>query len=229
MIETNLIHAAWKAGVKRLLNFGSSCMYPKFCPQPMHPDQLMAGKMEPTSQPYAIAKLAGMCLVDSYNRQYGTRYLTVIPCTVYGPGDSFDLHDAHVIPALLRKIHEAKEAGSREVILLGSGAPRREFIYSDDVAQACELLLTREEVTQNPINLGPGISYSIREIAQEIAQLIGFEGKIAWDRSCPDGAAEKLLDSRWIQSLGWKPKVNLKEGLKRTYRWFLEQRVCVSS
>lgn len=237
MIEANLIHGAWKAGVKRLLNFGSSCMYPKECPQPMKTDDLMTGKMEPTSEPYAVAKWVGFTLCSSYNRQYGTRFLTAIPCTLYGPGDSFDLGQAHVISALIRKLQEAKQRGEHEVTLWGSGRPRREFLYADDLAQGCELLLTKLEEIPNPVNIGPGISHSIREIAQAIAQVVGFRGQIRWDLSKPDGAPEKLLDSSFFRGLNWVPRTDLTTGLERTYRWYLEhssgsvdkEPACVSS
>ncbi len=223
MIEANVIHASWKTGVQRLLNFGSGCVYPKDCPQPMRPEHLMAGKMEPTSEPYALAKLAGMRLCDAYNRQYGTRFVNAIPCTVYGPGDNFDLQEGHVLSALLRRVHEAKEAGKTTVTLWGTGNPRREFIYADDLAEACELLLDRY-ADAGPVNIGAGEICSIGQLAERCAEVVGYCGRIEWDRSRPDGAPEKRLDSSEIRSLGWMPKVGLKEGLQRTYRWFQKQR-----
>lgn len=221
MIEANLIHGSFRAGVKRLINFGSSCMYPKESPQPMRPEHLMTGKMEPTSQPYAIAKWAGLTLCDSYNRQHQTGYWTLIPATVYGPGDSFDLNESHVISALIRRFHEAKKEGRREVTLWGSGSPRREFLYVDDLSSACELLLEKDSLT-TPVQIGVGAAHSIREIAAQAARVIGFEGEVRWDTTRPDGAPEKLLDSSWIRSIGWTPGVGLEEGLSRTYQWFLE-------
>ncbi len=231
MIETHVIHGAWKAGITRLLNFGSSCMYPKRCEQPMRPDQLGTGLMEPTSEPYAMAKWAGMSLCAAYNRQHGTRFITAIPATVYGPGDHFDLASAHVLSALLRKFHDAKTQGERDVTLWGSGEARREFLYSDDLAEACELLLERYE-GEAPINVGSGASHTIQELAALIADVVGFDGAIRWDRSRPDGAPEKCLDSSAIQKLGWSPRTSLRDGIDRTYRWFLAHQAeyaCASS
>ncbi len=221
MIETNLIHGAWKAGVARLLNFGSSCMYPRVCPQPMIPEQLMTGPVEPTSEPYAVAKWAGLTMAAAYNRQYGTRFINAIPCTVYGPGDSFDPDTAHVIAALIRKFHEAHRQARRDVTLWGSGAARREFIYADDMAEACEALLTRYDGTA-PVNVGSGASQSIGEIARLIGEVVGFQGEILWDRSRPDGAPAKVLDSTVLRGLGWSARTPLRTGLERTYRWFLD-------
>ncbi|MBI3615665.1 MAG: GDP-L-fucose synthase [Candidatus Omnitrophica bacterium] len=222
VIEANLIHGSWNAGVKRLLNFGSGCMYPKACPQPMKPEHLMTGPMEPTSEPYSIAKLAGMVLCSSYNRQYGTRYTTLIPCTVYGPGDSFDPQDSHVLPALLRKFHEAKESGACEVTLWGSGQARREFLYADDLAEACERVLRSDEPSGDPINIGRGESISIQGLAQKVGQVVGFRGEVRWDGSYPDGAPEKRLDSDPIRRMGWSPRTDLLSGLEQTYRWYLQ-------
>ncbi len=230
MIEANLIRGAWQAGVRRLLNFGSSCMYPKRCPQPMHPDSLMTGTLESTSEPYAIAKWAGLSLCASYNRQYGTRFITAIPCTLYGPGDSFDPAQAHVLSALIRKLHDAKERGDREVRLWGSGEGRREFLYVDDVAAACEILLETYDGS-DPVNIGSGESHPIRDLAAWVAEVVGFHGEIAWDASQPDGAPEKRLDSSVMRGLDWSPSTDLRTGLERTYRWFLEheEQPCVSS
>ena len=220
MIEANLIHGSWRSGVKRVLNFGSSCMYPRACPQPMTPDQLMTGTLEPTSEPYAMAKLVGLSLCAAYNRQHGTRFMTAIPCTAYGPGDSFDPEDAHVISAMIRKFHEAVEGRCDEVTLWGSGQPRREFLYGDDLAEACELLLEADRVFE-PVNVGPGSSMSIREIALAVAEVVGFRGRISWDRTRPDGAPEKCLESSVVRQMGWRPRTDLRTGLERTYRWFL--------
>ena len=222
MMQTNLIHGAWNAGVRRLLNFGSSCMYPRECPQPMRPEQLMTGRLEPTSEPYALAKLAGWSLCAAYNRQYGTDYITAIPCTLYGPGDNFDLVRGHVLSALVRKFHEAREAGRDRVTLWGSGEARREFLFVDDLAEACELLLRVYEGSE-PINVGTGASCSIRELAEAVAEVVGFRGSVEWDRSQPDGAPEKQLDSQRIRALGWQPQTDLRRGLERTYHWFLSR------
>lgn len=221
MIEANVIRAAWHAGVKRLLNFGSSCMYPKRCPQPMRPEHLMSGPMEPTSEPYAMAKWIGLSLCQAYHRQYGARFLTAIPCTVYGPGDQFDLHTAHVLSALIRKCHDAKAQGERAVTLWGSGTARREFIYADDFAEACEILLARYE-EEVPINIGSGQTCAIRELAELVAEVVEFEGELRWDVSKPDGAPEKCLDASAIHQLGWAARTPLRRGVEQTYRWFLE-------
>lgn len=233
MMEANLIHGAWKAGVKRLLNFGSSCMYPKDCPQPMRPEHLGTGPMEPTSEPYAVAKWAGLSMCQSYNRQYGTRFLTAIPATVYGPGDSFDPDDAHVLSALIRKFHEAVEQKRHEVTLWGTGQGRREFLYADDVAEACALLLDRY-AGEAPINIGSGVSSTIRELAEMIAAVVGFHGSIRWDASHSDGAPAKVLDASAIQAMGWRAKTDVPSGIEQTYRWFVEHEVgragtCASS
>ncbi|MBI2988545.1 MAG: GDP-L-fucose synthase [Deltaproteobacteria bacterium] len=220
-IQANLIHCSWNAGVKRLLNFGSACMYPKECHQPMRPDALMTGKMEPTSEPYAIAKLAGQSLCSSYNRQYGTSYVTAIPCNLYGPGDSFDPADAHVIPALMGKFFKARMEKAESVTLWGDGSARRELLYVEDLAGACELLLRCYE-GQDPVNIGSGESHTIREIAKVVAEVVGFQGEMDWDPSGPEGAREKLLDSSELRGLGWFPSTGLKTGLEQTYRWFRE-------
>jgi GDP-L-fucose synthase len=219
MVEANLIDAAWRAGVGRVINFGSGCMYPKSCDQPMRVDQLLTGPMEPTSRPYAIAKLAGVAMVEAYNRQYGTAFTSVIPCTLYGPGDSFDPDGAHVIAALLRKLHEAAEQARPSITLWGSGNARREFLYVDDLIAAIELLLDRPALT-GPVNIGFGESIAIHELAETIASVTGFTGRLEWDASQPEGPADKRLDSGWIRSVGWRPALTLREGLERTYRWW---------
>ena len=224
MLEASVIHGAWRAGVQRLLNFGSSCMYPKHCPQPMSISALMTGPMEPTSEPYAMAKWAGLSMAAAYRRQYGERYVTAIPCTLYGPRDSLDLQDAHVLSALIRKFHEAKENGEPTVTLWGSGEARREFLYVEDMAEACEVLLTRYEGIE-PINVGCGDSSSIRELAMLVADVVGFRGQIRWDRVKPDGAPEKRLETSAMRALGWSPHTSLRDGIDRTYHWFLEQLV----
>ena len=227
MIEANLIHGAWAAGVTRLLNFGSGCMYPKLAPQPMCVEALMTGPVEPTSEPYAIAKWAGLSLCDAYRRQHGVRFVTVIPATGYGPGDSFDSDGAHVLSALIRKLHEAHERRQPAVTLWGSGEPRREFLYVDDLAEACEVMLERYDGPA-PLNVGSGESHAIRDLAGLIAEVVGFPGIIQWDRSRPDGAPEKRLDSSAIRGLGWMARTTLREGLARTYQWFLEHETAVS-
>lgn len=226
MIETNLIHGAWKAGVKKLLNFGSSCMYPKKSPQPMTPDLLMTGKIEETNEPYAIAKLAGLSLCVSYNRAYGTSYITAIPSNVYGPGDSFDLAKAHVVASLIYRFHKAKEAGLEEVVLWGSGEVKRDFLFVDDLAPACEMLLQKYE-RDEPMNVGVGRSTTVHELAATVATVVGFRGDISWDTSKPDGAPERFLETSVIRRLGWIPRIELKEGLMKTYQWFLKNQTGV--
>ncbi|MBI3321252.1 MAG: GDP-L-fucose synthase [Candidatus Omnitrophica bacterium] len=236
IIESSLIHGAWKAGVKRLLNFGSSCMYPKACPQPMTIDCLMTGPVEPTSEPYAVAKWAGMTLCSAYQRQYGANFITAIPCTVYGPGDSFDPDTSHVISALIRKLHEARTKGDHSVMLWGTGAAKREFLYADDLAEACEVLLERAR-GETPVNVGSGQTQTVRELAALIKELVGFTGQIHWDQQRPDGAPEKRLDSSLMNSFNWSARTPLRVGLERTYHWFLQheagevrrQPSCVSS
>jgi len=221
LIEAHLIRGAWRSGVKRLLNFGSSCMYPRVCPQPMTTDQLMTGAVEPTSAPYAVAKWAGMTLCSAYRRQHGAAFITAIPCTVYGPGDSFDPDGSHVLSALIRKLHEARTQGQRAVSLWGSGAARREFVYADDLAEACEVLLEGYR-GEAPVNVGSGETRSVRELAELVKGLVGFEGEVRWDRSRPDGAPEKRLDSTVMRTLGWSARTPLRAGLEQAYRWFLE-------
>lgn len=222
MIEANVIRGAWEAGATRLLNFGSSCMYPKQAPQPMRVGSLMTGPMEPTSAPYAFAKWAGLSLCEAYSRQHGVRFVTVIPATVYGPGDSFDQDEAHVLSALIRKCHEAKTQRQPALTLWGTGSPRRELIYADDLAEACELVLERYEGPA-PLNIGSGESRTIDEMARLVAAAVGYAGSIRWDRSRPDGAPEKRLESSAVHALGWMPRTPLREGIARTYAWFLTQ------
>ncbi|MDO8526149.1 MAG: GDP-L-fucose synthase [Deltaproteobacteria bacterium] len=222
MMEANLIHGAWKAGVQRLLNFGSSCLYPKQSPQPMKPEYLMTGKMESTNEPYGVAKFAGLFLCESYNRQYGTKYLNVIPSNVYGPGENFDLERCHVAAAMISRFYEAKEKNMEEVVLWGSGNVVRDFLYVDDLASACEILLGGYHKPE-PINVGANAPTTIRDLALSVAQVIGFKGNVRWDVSKPDGAPERILDATEICKMGWKPKVGLKEGLEATYNWFLKR------
>lgn len=233
MIETNIIHEAWKAGVKKLLFLGSSCIYPKHAPQPMNESSLLTGTLEPTNEPYAIAKIAGIKLCESYNRQYrqshGTDYRSVMPTNLYGPGDNYHPENSHVIPALIRRIHESKINDSPTVIVWGSGNPRREFLYVDDMAAACVHVMNLEYATfaahthpmQSHINVGYGADITIRELAETIADTVGFQGKITFDPSKPDGAPRKLMDSTCLNTLGWKTKVTLEKGLSLAYNDFL--------
>jgi len=228
-IEANVIDAAFQSGVKKLLLLGSSCIYPKLAEQPMREDALLTGTLEPTNEPYAIAKIAGIKLCESYNRQYGEShgvdYRSVMPTNLYGPGDNYDLETSHVIPALLRKFHEAKEAGVAEVVVWGTGTPRREFLYVEDMAAASihvmELRKTEYEEHTEPmlshINVGYGDDVSIAELAEIIAGVVGFSGEIVYDTDRPDGTPQKLLDSTRLNSLGWRPQVGLEEGLRRAY------------
>ncbi|MBI4223535.1 MAG: GDP-L-fucose synthase [Deltaproteobacteria bacterium] len=221
MIEANLIHAAWRAGVQRLLNFGSSCVYPKNSPQPITTDMLMTGPMEATNEPYGIAKLAGMSLCESYNRQYGTAYLNVIPSNIYGPGDNYDLEKCHVISAAIRKFHEAKAKGTRQVTFWGSGNVTRDFLFVDDMARACALLLEKYRGSR-PIHAGAQRPCRVRDLVEKIKGVVGFEGKVVWDISKPDGAPQRILDAAEIKKLGFVPKIDLDEGLRRTYEWFVK-------
>jgi GDP-L-fucose synthase len=222
-IQHNVLKAARRAGVRRLILFGSSCMYPRECPQPMAEDTLLSGKPEPTSLPYAISKLAGTYLCLAYNKQYhDTRFIPVIPNSAYGPHDNFDPKSAHVLSALMARFHQAKVNGDESVVLWGSGLPRREFIHADDIADACVHLLKQDDlIAELPINIGVGQDVSIKELAAMIAGIVGYRGKLTWDSTKPDGAPRKLLDSARIRSLGWKPHIGLAEGLAETYRWYV--------
>jgi GDP-L-fucose synthase len=262
LIESNIIHSAYEAGVKKLLFLGSSCIYPRDCPQPMKEEYLLSGKLEPTNEPYAIAKIAGIKMCQSYNRQYGTRFISVMPTNLYGPGDEFDLETSHVLPALIRKFHEAKIGGQRSevggrrleakeggkgvasdlkrsapptssersersspvssVTLWGTGTPRREFLHVDDLADACVFLMKHYEESEI-INIGVGQDISISELADLIKDIVGFKGGIQYDRSKPDGTPRKLLDVGRLKALGWQPKISLREGIERTYRWYVEE------
>jgi GDP-L-fucose synthase len=231
LIQANVVENARKAGVDRLLLLGSSCIYPKFAPQPIREDSLLSGALEPTNRPYAVAKIAGIEMCWAYNRQYGTRYLAAMPANLYGPGDNYDLETSHVIPAIIRKMHEAKTTGQREVALWGTGTPRREFLYSDDLAEACIFLinlnsqafdsLAGSETLAPLINVGSGQDQTIRELAELVAEVVGFEGALIFDASRPDGTPRKLLDISRLSSLGWRPRTRLREGLALAYREFL--------
>ena len=232
LIQTNVIHEAYRAGVERLLFLGSSCIYPRNAPQPMKEECLLSGPLEPTNRPYAVAKIAGIEMCWSYNRQHGTRFLAAMPTNLFGPGDRYDLHDAHAAAALIRKMHEAKAAGAPEALIWGSGTPRREFLYSDDAADACVFLMNLPEDRWKPlvaddevrpmVNIGCGQDMTIREFAELVAEVVGFEGRLIFDPSKPDGAPRKLLDITRLTALGWKPKTSLREGLERASRDFSE-------
>ena len=232
-IQTNVIHEAWRVGVKRLLFLGSSCIYPRDCPQPIKESYLLTGPLEATNRPYAIAKIAGIEMCWSYNRQHGTRFLAAMPTNLYGPGDNYDLQSSHVLPALIRKMHEAKARGDKEVVVWGSGAPRREFLHSDDMAAACVHLMTLPDTAFDPlvrsdaeaplVNIGSGKDQSIRELAELVAGIVGFRGSLRFDASKPDGTPRKLLDNSRIAALGWTPKIGLADGVARTYRAYVSQ------
>ena len=223
-IQLNVLKAARKVGVRKLILFGSSCMYPRDCSQPMAEDALLSGKPEPTSLPYAISKLAGTYMCLAYNKQdRATRFIPVIPNSAYGPHDNFDPKSGHVLSALMARFHQAKVSGAESVTLWGSGSPRREFIHADDVADACIHLLTRDNTAfELPLNIGVGADVSIKELAELIAGVVGYNGRMEWDLTKPDGAPRKLLNSAQMQSLGWKPKVGLVDGLSSTYRWYVD-------
>jgi GDP-L-fucose synthase len=222
-IETNVIDSAWRNGVRKLLFLGSSCIYPRLAPQPMREEHLLTGPLEPTNEPYAIAKIAGLKMCQAYRRQYGFDAICVMPTNLYGPGDNFSDHDAHVLPALLRRFHEARESGAAEVVLWGSGRPRREFLYVDDLADACLFLMQRYE-DELPVNVGWGRDQTIAELAETIARIVGFSGDTRYDASKPDGAPRKLLDTSRLTALGWKPRTELADGIRSTYEWFLNNR-----
>lgn len=230
MIECNVIHQAFDAGVQRLLQLGSSCIYPREVAQPMREDALLTGNLEPTNEPYAIAKIAGIKLCESYNRQHGTDYRSVMPTNLYGPGDNFHPQNSHVLPALVRRFHEAVREGREEVTIWGTGAPRREFLYVDDMATASLFVLdlaraayeAHTEPMQSHINVGYGEDVSILELAQLIAEIIGYQGRITTDPSKPDGTMRKLMDSSRLGNMGWRPSVSLRVGILETYKWFLD-------
>jgi GDP-L-fucose synthase len=229
MVETNVIHEAWRAGVKKLLFLGSSCIYPRMALQPMAENMLLTGTLEPTNEPYAIAKIAGVKLCESYNRQHGTDYRSVMPTNLYGPGDNYHPENSHVIPGLLRRFHEAKQSASREVLIWGTGAPMREFLYVDDMAEAClhimeldnETYIRNTQPMLSHINIGTGEDLAIRDLAKAIGNVVGYRGRIVFDTSRPDGAPRKLMDVSRMKSFGWRPKVGLGEGLALAYADFL--------
>ncbi len=224
MIAANVINTSYKYGVKKLLNLGSSCIYPKHAPQPMKEEYLLSGKLEPTNEPYAIAKIAAIKLCRYYNEQYGTNFISVMPTNLYGPNDNFDLKTSHVLPALIRKFHDAKVEGKDKVVLWGTGTPRREFLYVDDLADAC-LHLMQDYGARDIgefVNIGTGEDITIKELAELIASIVGFRGDIVWDRDKPDGTPQKLLDVSRINKMGWKARTGLKQGIIQTYDWYKE-------
>jgi GDP-L-fucose synthase len=230
-IQNNVIHEAWRCGVKRLLFLGSSCIYPRDCPQPIREAYLLTGPLEPTNRAYAVAKIAGVEMCSAYNREYGTQYICAMPTNLYGPGDNYDLANSHVLPALIRKTHEAKQSHAADIVVWGTGKPRREFLHSDDAADACVFLLNMDderlrklvhaEHGEPPlINIGCGKDQTIFELAQLIQDVVGFNGRLRFDSSKPDGTMQKLLDVTLLGALGWRPKISLRQGIERTYADF---------
>jgi GDP-L-fucose synthase len=218
-IQNNVIRSAYEAGVRKLLFLGSSCIYPKFAPQPIPETALLSGPLEPTNEAYAIAKIAGIKLCQAYSREYGANFISAMPTNLYGPNDNFDLETSHVLAALMRKAHEAKERKDQKLIVWGTGKPRREFLHVDDLASACLLLLEKYD-SPDIINVGCGEDISIRELAELICDVVGFDGELAWDTTKPDGTPRKLLDVTKLRALGWKPAITLRKGIAQTYDWF---------
>ncbi len=221
VIQNNIIQAAKDHQVERLLFLGSSCIYPKHCPQPMKEEYLLSGYLEPTNEPYAIAKIAGIKLCEAYNFQYGTHFLSVMPTNLYGPGDNFDLNNSHVLPALIRKTHDAKIANADKVVIWGTGQALRELMHVEDMVDACLFLLEHRE-KNDLVNVGTGHEVSIRALAELVCEVIGFKGSLTFDTSKPDGTPRKLLDVHQLRALGWQPKISLRDGIAQTYQWFLE-------
>ena len=238
LIQTNVIHEAYRSGVKRLLFLGSSCIYPKHAPQPIREEYLLTGSLEPTNRPYSLAKISGIEMCWSYNRQYGTHFLAAMPTNLYGPGDCYDLHDSHVVAALIHKMHEAKMRAADRVVIWGTGTPQREFLYSDDAAEACIFLLNlpdgilhsiaADEQLCPLVNIGCGQDLTVRELAELIADVVGYKKKLVFDPLLPDGTPRKLLDTSRLTALGWKPATELREGLMMTYKDFLEHQKLVT-
>lgn len=221
-IELNVIHAAHRYGVNKLLFLGSSCIYPKHAPQPMKEEHLLTGPLEPTNEAYAIAKIVGIKMCQAYHQQYDCRFISVMPTNLYGPGDNFDLETSHVLPAMIRKFHEAKAQGCDAVTLWGTGSPRREFLHVDDLADAC-LFLMRNYESPEIVNIGVGEDISIRELGELVSSIVGFEGEIVWDTEKPDGTPRKLLDVSRVERLGWSASIGLREGIRSVYEWYLNQ------
>ncbi|MFM8764701.1 MAG: GDP-L-fucose synthase family protein [Spartobacteria bacterium] len=222
-IQNNVIQASADFGVTKLLFLGSSCIYPKLAPQPLTEDALLTGPLEPTNDAYAIAKIAGIKLCQAYDREYGKNFISGMPTNLYGPNDNFDLHTSHVLPALIRKVHEAKQAGAREVSVWGSGTPRRAFLHVDDLADACFFLLENYD-SPEIVNIGCGEEISIKALAETVCEVLGFEGSLVFDASKPDGTPRKLMNVGRLLALGWKPRIGLKEGIRDAYEWFLKNR-----
>ena len=219
MIQTNIIHSAYKNNTKKLLFLGSSCIYPKMAEQPIKEESLLTGELEPTNDAYAIAKIAGIKMCQAYNKQYGTNYISVMPTNLYGPNDNFDLEKSHVFPALIRKFHEAKINKEAEVVVWGTGTPIREFLYVDDLAEACIYLMDNYN-DDKIVNIGTGVGVTIRELAESIAKVVGYEGKLVFDTSKPDGTPIKINDVSYLNSLGWQAKTDLLSGIEKTYNWY---------
>lgn len=225
VIETNVVEAAFRAGVRKLMFLGSSCIYPRDCPQPIREEYLLTGPLEPTNEPYAIAKIAGIKLCEAFNAQHGTRYVSVMPTNLYGPGDNYDLATSHVLPALIRKAHEARERADGRLTVWGSGRPRREFLYVDDLADACVFLMERD-YSGSLLNIGTGADVTIQELAATVMRCVGLEAELVFDSGKPDGTPRKLLDVSGIRSLGWEARTSLEEGIRKTYDDFLQGRFC---
>lgn len=219
-IQNNIIEAARTHNTKRVLFLGSSCIYPRDCPQPMREEYLLTGPLEPTNEPYAIAKIAGIKMCEAYNHQYGTNFTSVMPTNLYGPNDNFNLETSHVLPALIRKVHEAKVANADKVMVWGTGTPKREFLHVDDMASACIFVMQKEGFS-DMVNIGSGEEVTIRELAETICDVVGFKGELQFDSSKPDGTMRKFLDISRLKQLGWEPSIKLRDGLKTTYDWFL--------
>lgn len=227
LIQSNIIDAAYRNNVEKLLFLGSTCIYPKLAPQPLKEEYLLTGALEPTNEPYAIAKIAGIKMCESYNRQYGTKYISAMPTNLYGPNDNFDLHTSHVLPALLRKFHEAKEGNAPFVEMWGTGTPKREFLYSDDLADACVFLMNTYEGNEI-VNIGVGEDITIKELGEKVKAVVGYEGDIQFDTSKPDGTPRKLVDVTKLNGLGWKAETDLGEGLQKAYQWFLDNELAAA-
>lgn len=223
MIQCNVIRAAYAAGVRKLLFLGSSCIYPREAPQPIREDALLTGPLEATNEPYAIAKIAGLKLCEAYQRQYGARFICAMPTNLYGPHDNYDLHSSHVLPALIRKFHEGREASQESVTIWGTGTPLREFLYVDDLAQACVMLMEHPDA-EGIYNIGAGQDISIADLARLVARVVGYDGKIVYDTDKPDGTPRKLMDSARVQALGWRPEISLTHGITLAYGHFLRER-----
>lgn len=222
MIEANIIHAAYRYGVKKLLFLGSSCIYPRSAPQPIKEEYLLTGELEPTNDAYAIAKIAGIKMCQAYNKQYNTNFIAVMPTNLYGPNDNFDLTSSHVLPALIRKFHEAKMNQQSSIEIWGTGKPHREFLHVDDLAEACIFLMDHYDEGE-PINIGTGIDLAIADLATLIAKIVGYSGHIRYNTDMPDGTMRKMLDVSKITSLGWKPEISLEEGITMTYQWYMQE------